>query len=138
MRFWIAPILFLTALTPGSTSAVLGNEKPATRMQATAYSGDAHPTSSGTVAHHGIVAADPHVLPPGSRIRVMNAGEYSGVYTVTDTGSKICGRHIDVFIPSKAEARQFGVKIVLVQLLETGRGKKDARNKDIPFTASRR
>ncbi len=39
------------------------------RMQATAFSRDAQPTASGTVAHRGIVAADPAVLPLGSRIR---------------------------------------------------------------------
>jgi 3D (Asp-Asp-Asp) domain-containing protein len=84
------------------------------------------------VPHDGIVAADPGVLPLGSRIRVTNAGSYSGIYTVTDTGSKINGLHIDIFIPSRAAAKEFGTKAVGVQVLERGTGPRDARNKDIP------
>ena len=122
---WVSPILSFAAVAHHPAFSAL-------RMEATAYSSHSQPTTAGTVPHEGIVAADPSVLPLGSRIRVMNAGEYSGIYTVTDTGSKIRGRHIDVYIPSRAAAKQFGKKIVLVQVLETGRGKRDARDKDIP------
>jgi 3D (Asp-Asp-Asp) domain-containing protein len=90
------------------------------------------PTSSGTIAHEGIAAADPSVLPLGSRIRVTGAGAWSGVYTVTDTGGRIQGRRIDLYIPSAAAARRFGRRPVRVQLIETGQGKQDARDKDVP------
>ncbi len=102
------------------------------RMEATAFALDAKPTSAGTVVHDGAVAADPAVLPLGSRIRVTHAGAYNGIYTVSDTGNKIAGRHIDIYMKSAAEAKQFGKKMVRVQVLETGTGKQDARNKDIP------
>ena len=112
--------------------------RPMIRMQATAFVQHSKPTAAGTVAHEGIVAADPAVLPLGSRIRVTRAGAYNGIYTVTDTGSKVEGRHIDICLPTAAEAKQFGRKVVLVQILETGEGKQDARDKDIPArTASR-
>ena len=104
----------------------------AMRMEATAFVRDAHPTAAGTVPHEGIVAADPSVLPLGSRIRVRGAAAYNGVYTVTDTGNKVAGRHIDLCLPTAAEAKQFGKKVVIVQVLRTGAGKQDARNKDIP------
>ena len=108
------------------------------RMEATAFAVDSRPTSAGTVAHEGVVAADPAVLPLGSRIRVSGAGPYSGIYTVTDTGNKVNGRHIDIFMASAREAKQFGKKMVRVQLLESGSGKQDAREKDIPAAPLRR
>jgi 3D (Asp-Asp-Asp) domain-containing protein len=60
------------------------------------------------------------VLPLGSRIQVSNAGAYSGVYTVADTGSKVQGRHIDIFIPNRRQAKVFGKKTVLVRVLRRG------------------
>jgi rare lipoprotein A len=101
-------------------------------MEATAFAQDAKPTAAGTVPHEGIVAADPAILPLGSRIRITAAGVYNGIYTVTDTGAKINGRHVDLYLPSDAEAKQFGKKVVLVRILRIGAGKQDARDKDIP------
>lgn len=102
------------------------------RMEATAFVRDSKPTASGTVAHEGIAAADPAVIPLGSRIRVRGADAFNGVYTVTDTGRKIAGRHIDLCLSTAAQARQFGKKVVTVQVLTRGTGKEDAREKDIP------
>ncbi len=103
------------------------------RMEATAFAAPpSKPTSAGTVPHEGIVAADPSVLPLGSRIRVSGAGVYDGVYTVTDTGGKVVGRHIDLYLPTEAEARRFGKKIVRVRILQIGDGKAEARQEDIP------
>src|ERR1051325_11516710 len=76
-------------------------------FDATAYSVTGT-TASGMQTRRGIVAADPTVLPLGSRIRVHGAGAYSGVYTVTDTGPGVNGREIDIFIPDGAEAVRFG------------------------------
>ena len=54
-----------------------------------------------------IVAADPKVLPIGSRIRVHGAGQYDGEYTVTDAGREIKGSEIDIYIANEAEAKRF-------------------------------
>ena len=86
-------------------------------MRATAYSRHGI-TSSGTVPHRGIVAADPRVLPPGSKVRIRNAGRYSGIYKVRDTGGAIRGRKIDIYTPSRRAARQFGVRRVQVKVLK--------------------
>jgi 3D (Asp-Asp-Asp) domain-containing protein len=101
------------------------------RMEARAFVRNSRPTASGTIAHEGIVAADPAVLPLGSRIRIRGAGAFDGIHSVTDTGRKIVGRRIDLCVASAAQARQFGRKMVLVQVLTQGRGKEDARQKDI-------
>ena len=86
-------------------------------FDATAYSVTGT-TASGMQTRRGIVAADPTVLPLGSRIRVHGAGAYSGVYTVTDTGPGVNGREIDIFIPDGAEAVRFGRRRVHIQMLE--------------------
>jgi rare lipoprotein A len=88
-------------------------------FKATAYS-DHGVTASGAHTRVGSVAADPRVLPLGTKIRVTNAGPYSGVYVVTDTGSQVKGHHIDLFVPLRAAAREFGKKLVLVSVLEWG------------------
>jgi 3D (Asp-Asp-Asp) domain-containing protein len=86
------------------------------RFEATAYSLQGK-TASGRRARPGIVAADPRILPIGSRIRVSGAGAYSGEYRVEDTGRAIKGHEIDIFIPNAAEARRFGRRAVHVEVI---------------------
>ena len=86
---------------------------------ATAYSIEGV-TAAGDDTRPGIVAADPAVLPLGSRIRVLDAGAYSGVYVVKDTGRKIDGRHIDIYIPNDRRAKEFGKRSVRVEVLQYG------------------
>jgi 3D (Asp-Asp-Asp) domain-containing protein len=76
-------------------------------------------TASGIEVQQGVVAADPEILPIGSIVRLY-AGRYSGVYTVLDTGLKIRGRMVDVWIPDFDEAIQFGVRRVKLQVLRLG------------------
>jgi hypothetical protein len=66
------------------------------------------------------VAADRKVLPLNSRIRIYGAGRYSGDYIVEDTGGKVDGHHIDVYMPSQAEAKKFGRQRVKVVVLKYG------------------
>ena len=108
------------------------------RVRATAFVPATEATAAGTVPHEGIVAADPAVLPLGSRIRVTGIGPYDGIYMVTDTGDKVNGRHIDLCLRSATEAKRFGNKVARVQVLEPGLGKRDARKKDIPVRVARR
>jgi 3D (Asp-Asp-Asp) domain-containing protein len=88
---------------------------------ATAHSQEGE-TAAGTLSRPGTVAADPDVLPLGSKISVSGAGRYSGVYTVEDTGRKIKGKEIDIYMTSAAEAKKFGRKRVKVTVLEYGDG----------------
>lgn len=82
---------------------------------ATAYCHDGQ-TRSGVHTKPGVIAADPRVLPIGSRVRVTDRGT-TGVYTVLDTGHDIKGRKIDVYISSCARAKKFGERRVRVQVL---------------------
>lgn len=92
------------------------------KFQATAYCLKGI-TASGIGVRRGIVAADPRILPLGSRIS-LNAGAYSGTYLVADTGGVIKGRILDIWVPSCGEAVRFGRRSVGVSVL--GRGGKKA------------
>jgi len=88
---------------------------------ATAYC-DAGTTKSGVHTRSGIVAADPQVLPVGSvvRLRSPEVPRYEGIYTVMDTGSAVQGNRIDLYVASCREAKEFGLKQVLVRVLRMG------------------
>lgn len=86
------------------------------RMSATAYC-ESGKTRSGERARRGIVAADPRVLPIGSRIRILEPKRYAGVYRVIDVGRGIKGRELDIFMPSCKHARTFGRRQVSVRVL---------------------
>jgi len=100
-------------------------------MKATAFTRARHATSAGTTARQGTVAADPSVLPLGTRIRIAGADAYDGSYLVTDTGAAVKGRHIDLYLPSEADAKKFGTRTVRVVIRSIGTGKADAREKDL-------
>lgn len=87
-------------------------------FNATAYSVDGQTTSGKQTREGRTVAADSAVLPIGTKIQVDGAGPYSGVYVVHDTGRKINGREIDIFLENNAEAKRFGKKKVRVRILE--------------------
>lgn len=82
---------------------------------ATAYSIDGR-TASGAYTRRGVIAADPRVLPLGTVVHIRS-GRYTGRYTVLDTGAKIKGRIVDIYIPSYREAKQFGRRKVKLQVL---------------------
>jgi 3D (Asp-Asp-Asp) domain-containing protein len=48
-------------------------------------------------------------LPLGTVIRLAGLdGRYNGTYTVMDTGPKVRGRHLDLYLRDCAEAVRFG------------------------------
>jgi 3D (Asp-Asp-Asp) domain-containing protein len=76
-------------------------------------------TASGKPVSKGIIAADPGVLPLGTRVR-LEAGPYSGEYLVADTGGSVRGRKIDVWVPTTHEACRFGRRSVKLTVLTYG------------------
>jgi 3D (Asp-Asp-Asp) domain-containing protein len=89
------------------------------RCVATAYS-QRGATELGVHAQEGIVAADPRIFPFGTVLRISGAGPYSGSFTVADTGSKVIGHRIDIFIRNRNAAHLFGRKVVRVHVLRWG------------------
>jgi 3D (Asp-Asp-Asp) domain-containing protein len=64
------------------------------------------PTKSGVPASAKVVAVDPKVIRLGSQVYV----EGFGSRLAADTGRLIKGRHIDVWMSSLTECKQFGVQ----------------------------
>ncbi|MFN2515032.1 MAG: 3D domain-containing protein [Pyrinomonadaceae bacterium] len=107
-----------SALTPPGTREAQKGLLPTTPYVATAYSLRGR-TASGRMVSKGLIAADPKVLPLGSRVKLESAG-YSGEYLVADTGGAIKGRRIDIWIPSTREALHFGRRKVKLTVLSYG------------------
>ncbi len=78
-------------------------------------------TASGVAPRAGVAAADPKLLPVGSVVRVDSVDRnYSGIYTIMDTGPLIRGNRIDIYMWSCHEALRFGKRQVEVLLLRHG------------------
>ncbi len=83
-------------------------------------------TASGQWTHRHVIAADPDILPIGTRVKVKRAGKYSGEYVVADTGLKIQGRKVDLYMPNTRECKKFGSKKVRVRVIEMGAGTRES------------
>ena len=106
---------------------------PFQMFSATAYSLRGR-TASGQSVTRGLIAADPRVLPIGTRVRV-EAGPWTGEYVVADTGGAIRGRKIDIWTPSAREAMQFGRRAVKLTVLALpGVSAKSAKAQPKPVT----
>jgi len=73
-------------------------------------------TASGANTRPGMIAADPSVLPLGTVVH-LRAGRYTGTYTVMDTGGRIKGRRVDVYVPTHREALEFGRRQVKIKVI---------------------
>jgi 3D (Asp-Asp-Asp) domain-containing protein len=120
----------ISTITPANLNNAAGSDKalpPVIKEEvalaaeiytATAYSLPGR-TASGKPVSRGLIAADPRILPMGTRVR-LDAGSFSGEYVVADTGSAVKGRRIDIWTPTMKEARQFGRRAVKLTVLEFG------------------
>jgi 3D (Asp-Asp-Asp) domain-containing protein len=94
-------------------------------VEATAYCIEGE-TASGVQTRRGVVAADPDVIPLGSRIRVDGLGRrLSRDYDVEDTGRLIKGREIDIFMADCEAAKEFGRQPARVRILRLGDGQRE-------------
>jgi 3D (Asp-Asp-Asp) domain-containing protein len=99
-----------------------GAPEPGARLRftATAYC-KGTTTKSGVNVRSGIAAADPELLPVGSVVRVESLGEkWDGIYTILDTGPKVKGRHVDIYIWSCYEALELGRRPMSLTVLRLG------------------
>jgi 3D (Asp-Asp-Asp) domain-containing protein len=78
-------------------------------------------TASGVGVRTGIAASDPALLPVGSVVNITTGNtKYNGVYTIMDTGPKVQGRVIDVYMWSCHEALAFGRQQIELTVLRLG------------------
>jgi 3D (Asp-Asp-Asp) domain-containing protein len=87
-------------------------------------------TASGFDAKPGMIAADPRVLPLGTVVH-LRSGSYTGTYKVMDTGGRIRGRRVDVYVATHREAIQFGRRQVKIKVLGHGPAKADRTSKSL-------
>lgn len=121
---WLYEVTVLDSRFAGqpSTGAEAAPPEPGARLlfSATGYC-KGTTTASGVNVRSGIAAADPDLLPVGSVIQIDAPGaRYDGVYTVMDTGPKVQGRHVDLYMWSCHEALRFGRTAVRVVVLRLG------------------
>lgn len=106
------------AVKEAAANAAQGKEMTVTATAYTAYcNGCSGVTATGIDlrANPGqkVIAVDPSIIPLGSKVHV----EGYGTAIAGDTGGAIKGNKIDVFVPSKSEAINFGVKKVKIKVL---------------------
>jgi 3D (Asp-Asp-Asp) domain-containing protein len=80
-------------------------------VTATGYALDG-PTSTGLPAGWGVVAVDPSFIPLGTSMTIPGYG--GGI--AADTGGAVAGAHIDLWFPTRAEARAWGRRTIVVTL----------------------
>ena len=74
--------------------------------------------ASGKEVYKGAVAADPKVLPLGTKIEIRGLSkDKDRYYIVEDTGGKIKGLDIDIFCESKFEALQIN-RMVWIRIIK--------------------
>jgi len=85
-------------------------------------------TKSGVGVQSGIAAADVLLLPVGSVIQIDDGlqDKYRGIYTVMDTGGKVLGKHVDLYMWSCNEAIAFGRREVTLTVLRLGWSPRDS------------
>jgi 3D (Asp-Asp-Asp) domain-containing protein len=107
------------ATLPSRGGGEVGTELYVSATAYTAYcSGCSGTTTSGINLRSNpnakVIAVDPSVIPLGSKVWV----EGYGYAIAADTGGAIKGNKIDVFIPTKSAAYQWGRKTVRIKILE--------------------
>jgi 3D (Asp-Asp-Asp) domain-containing protein len=65
-------------------------------------------TRRGRYVRNGIVAADPRLFPLSRYVELYDGRRYLGRFLVDDTGRKIKGSHLDVWMSTCRAARIFG------------------------------
>ena len=124
MKTWLVLLLWIV-VSACAAEAAPRRGAAAVRSRpfiATAYCRSGR-TQSGVRTRAGVVAADPRVLPIGSVVRIDSGpSRRKGSYTVLDTGGRVKGRRLDIFVPSCRAARNFGKRRVRVAVVRRGWG----------------
>jgi 3D (Asp-Asp-Asp) domain-containing protein len=94
-------------------------------VKATAYTTEGYDkktTATGTLAHRGVIAVDPKVIPYGTKVYVTSKNGTSWVYgiaTAEDTGGAMKGSKVDLFFDTLDECYDFGRRNAAVYILES-------------------
>ncbi|HEU4563527.1 MAG TPA: 3D domain-containing protein [Gemmatimonadaceae bacterium] len=103
----LSPLLVHATRPHRPDSPARAPEGEAVPVQITAYCLRGF-TRLGHEVREGIIAADPRVFPLGREVELFVGREHRGRFLVSDTGRKIKGRRIDVWMDSCRDAIRFG------------------------------
>jgi 3D (Asp-Asp-Asp) domain-containing protein len=129
LRWRLVSACAIAGIVVVGTSRCAGNHRPAAPVAkrttpreatftATAYCTGTVTATGARPTERKTIAADPAVLPMGSRIRLTGLDKrYNRVYTVMDTGSNIRGRRLDLYMRDCREAIAFGRRAARVSIL---------------------
>ena len=110
----------LRVANPGLVDPTLPAAGARLEFTATAYC-KGTTTASGVGVRSGIAASDPAILPVGSVVNIStHNAKYNGVYTIMDTGPRVQGRALDLYMWSCHEALAFGRRLVELRVLRLG------------------
>ncbi|MFB1049737.1 LysM peptidoglycan-binding domain-containing protein [Paraliobacillus sp. JSM ZJ581] len=107
--------------TPSPTKETKTEQQKTLTVTATAYTAECSGCSGITATgidlksdpNRKVIAVDPNVIPLGTRVYVEGYGEA----VAGDTGGAIKGNKIDIHVPTKDKAYQWGVRTVEVTIL---------------------
>lgn len=106
--------------TPPASAS--GSLSPGERhaFTATAYC-KGHTTRAGVAPRRGVIASDPSILPLGSIVEIdADDDRIDGMYSVLDTGPKVRGRRVDLYMWSCHEALAFGKQEIELTVIRAG------------------
>lgn len=111
----IEPII----IPPPSPSPQRTKEPEMLKMKAVAYCYTGNRTYTGTWPQEGrTIAVDPEVIPLGSKVYVSCESwpEINGEYVAEDTGGKIKGNIIDIYMDNYSDCIKFGKRTVIIKI----------------------
>ena len=75
-------------------------------------------TATGTAPRYGVIAVDPKVISLGSMVTIEG---YEGTFIAEDTGGKVKGAALDIWLPDAAEAKRYGTQYRRITVVREGR-----------------
>ena len=72
-------------------------------------------TATGTQTRWGVIAVDPSVIPYGTKVYIP---EFGMTFIAEDCGGAIKGNKIDIYMPSIADAKQWGRRTISIQIVK--------------------
>lgn len=75
-------------------------------------------TATGTKVAKGVIAVDKRVIKLGSKVQIVEPKEYAGTYRAEDTGGKIKGNRIDIWMDTQRKAMTFGKRTIKLIILK--------------------
>lgn len=103
------------------TIKINGREYKGRKMNVKASAYTSAPNEGGAYAYNGErlrdghIAADFKVLSLGTKVYIP---QFNKVFTVVDTGSAIRGNKIDIWMPTKKQCFEWGVRSIEIYVLQ--------------------